>query len=63
MVTRYLYGMRLRGFSPGCQPREGLIGDKEDITGKYYDLLMYDRELTDEELREYELDYVGRYDD
>lgn len=59
----YVYGMRLRGFSPGCQPREGLIGGKEDHTGRYYDLLVYDRELTDEELREYELDYVGRYDD
>lgn len=21
----YLYGMRLRGYSPGCQPMEGLL--------------------------------------
>ena len=60
---KYLYGMRLRGFSPGCQPREGLVGYKEDITGKYYDLLVYDRELDDEELRSYELDYLGEIDD
>lgn len=50
-----LYGMRLRGFSPGCQPK-GVISRHDDLTGKYHDLLVYDRELTEEELRDYELD-------
>lgn len=55
---RYVYGMRLRGFSIGCQPMDGLKDNREDETGRYYDLLVYDRKLTEEELRAYELDFV-----
>lgn len=55
----YLYGMRLRGFSLGCQPMKGIIERRDDHTGKYYDLLVYSRKLTDEELERYELDYLG----
>ena len=55
---RYLYGMRLRGFSPGCQPMNGLIGCREDVTGKYYDVLAYDRELTQDEVNDYELERI-----
>ena len=31
-MTLYAYGMRLRGFSPGCQPMSGLVRcmDSED---------------------------------
>lgn len=58
-IEEYVYGMRLRGFSPGCQPMEGLL-EWRDATGtKYYDLLVYNRKLTDKECRDYELDYVG----
>ena len=56
----FLYGMRLRGFSPGCQPKEGLVERQNDVTGKYYDILVYNRELTTEELKNYELDFIGR---
>jgi len=57
---RYRYGMRLRGFSIGCQPMEGLIEARDDIIkGRYHNLLIYDRKLTDEEIEEYELDYLG----
>lgn len=52
----YKYGMRLRGFSIGCQPMKGLIERADDPTGQYYDLLIYDRELTEQEVRDYELD-------
>ena len=52
----YRYGMRLRGFSLGCQPMKGLMERVDDPTGKYYDILIYDRELTDQELADYELD-------
>ena len=55
---KFVYGMRLRGFSPGCQPMEGLLSREDDTTGKYYDLIVYDRKLTERELSEYELDYV-----
>lgn len=57
---RYKYGMRLRGFSPGCQPMEGLIERRDDIINRgYHDILIYDRKLTDKEVADYELDYLG----
>ncbi|MBR3205507.1 MAG: hypothetical protein IKF58_03695 [Bacillus sp. (in: Bacteria)] len=52
----YKYGMRLRGFSIGCQPMNGLVERQDDTTGKYHDILVYDRKLTEKELEEYELD-------
>lgn len=51
----FRYGMRLRGFSPGCQPMNGLVR-REDGDKRYYDILVYNRPLTDTELRDYELD-------
>lgn len=54
-----VYGMRLRGFSLGCQPMAGLINHYEDETGVYYDILEYNRPLTEQEQREYELDKLG----
>ena len=56
----FLYGMRLRGFSPGCQPKGGLVERQDDVTGRYHDILVYNRELTTEELKNYELDFIGR---
>ena len=56
----FLYGMRLRGFSPGCQPKEGFVERQDDVTGKYYDILVYNRELAEDELKNYELDFIGR---
>lgn len=53
---KYTYGMRLRGFSPGCQPMNGLVERRDDTTGKYYDILEYNRKLTEKEIRDYELD-------
>ena len=55
----YKYGMRLRGFSIGCQPMEGLYTRTDDPKGRYYDILVYDRMLTGAEVMEYELDYLG----
>lgn len=54
----YKYGMRLRGFSPMCQPK-GVIRREDDPTGKYYDVIVYDRELTSKEINDYELDYIN----
>lgn len=50
--------MRLRGCSVGAQP-DGFEIIENTIEDKYYDLLAYDRILTDEEIKEYELDYIG----
>jgi len=52
----YAYGMRLRGFSIGCQPMQGFIERQDDTTGRYHDILIYDRKLTEKELQDYELD-------
>ena len=57
-MKEYLYGMRLRGYSPGCQPMEGLLRVAPG-GGQYHDLLIYDRPLTEKELRDYELDYIN----
>ena len=55
----FQYGMRLRGFSPGCQPMTGLIERTDDVLNEYYDILVYDHALTLQEMAEYELDYIG----
>lgn len=56
----YKYGMRLRGFSIGCQPMEGFYERIDDHTGRYYDILVYDRMLTGAEVADYELTYLGK---
>lgn len=58
----YTYGMRLRGFSPGCQPMNGLVGSCDDPSGKYYSILSYDRELTAVEVEHYELTPIGTWE-
>lgn len=61
-IQTYWYGMRLRGFSPGCQPMDGL-GSVMKGNEKYYNILVYNRELTDEEIRDYELDRISEEGD
>lgn len=58
----FKYGMRLRGFSIGCQPMKGILYREDDMNGKYHDILVYSRELGDKECREYDLDYLGESD-
>lgn len=53
------YGMRLRGFSIGCQPMDGFVARTDDPKGRYYDILIYDRVLSGKEVMDYELDYLG----
>lgn len=55
---RYLYGIRLRGFSIGCQPMDGFVERLDDESGTYHDILVYDRELTQKEREDYELDRI-----
>lgn len=54
----YKYGMRIRGFSIGCQP-EGVVRRLDDQSGRFWDIIVYDRELTEEEIRHYSLTYIG----
>ena len=58
-MTERKYGMRLRGFAPMCQPKEGFVRREDDPSGRYYDILVYNRELTEKEVRNYELDPVN----
>ena len=57
--NEYRYGMRLRGFSPMCQPDEGLVRREDDVSGNYHDIIVYNRELSSEELDQYELDSLN----
>lgn len=59
-TVKYRYGMRLRGFSIGCQPMNGLCDVTDDPNGRYYDILAYDRMLTGDEVTNYELTYLGK---
>ena len=58
----YKYGMRLRGFSIGCQPMEN-FWERQDDDGshgrRYHDILVYTEKLEEQDLRNYELDYLG----
>lgn len=51
----FSYGMRLRGYSPGCQPK-GVLRREDDTSGKYHDIIVYDRQLPAGEIRDYELE-------
>ena len=51
--TSYVYGMRVRGFSPGRQPMNGFLESRVDPKRRYHDLLVYNRMLTKEEKRDY----------
>lgn len=55
MAKIYRYGMRKRGCSIGCQPKEGFIERSDSEDGKYWDIISYDRPLTEEETRHYSL--------
>ena len=37
---------------------QGLLERRDDTTGRYHDILIYDRELTEKELQDYELDSI-----
>ena len=52
----FRYGMRLWGFSIGCQPMDGFLRREDDTTGKYHDILVYDGQLTEREVYTYDLD-------
>ena len=56
----YAYGMNADiGFSPERRPHDGYYDYKIDKTGKYHEILLYERILTEEELQNCSLDYLG----
>lgn len=52
----YKYGMKLRGFSIGCQPKEGFV--RVEDSDKYWNIIVYNRELTQEEIDNYDLERI-----
>lgn len=42
--------------------REVLFAGEDDPTGRYWDIIVYDHQLTGKELIDYELDELGRVD-
>ena len=50
--------MRLRPAGPGAQPLEGLLRIAAG-GGQYHNLLIYDRPLTEQEISDYELDFIN----
>lgn len=58
----HIYGMKFRGFSPMAQPN-GAIDHMDIDKAKYgfYSLVGYDRQLSDDEVEDYELTYLGIY--
>ena len=57
-LIKFWYGMKSRGYSIGCQPKDGLIEVKDDPEGEYHNILVYDRRLTDKEIADYERAFV-----
>lgn len=58
-MKKYVYGMRLRGFSPGCQPMDGFVERRNSPCDTWYDVLVYSRRLTQKELSDYALTLIG----
>lgn len=64
MKKVYIYGMRLRGYSIGTQPKDTLgtfnmfmpLIDLEKHF--YHDLIGFTRKLAEEECNQYDLDYL-----
>ena len=62
-MTKYAYYMTQRPFSIGAQPKEGLVEVEdfdskkyiEDIDRRAWSRIVYDRELTEQEIEQYEL--------
>ena len=51
--------MRMRGYSPGCQPK-GVIRREDDPSGKYFDIIVYDKKLPLKEEKYYDLEFIGK---
>ena len=59
-MTLYRYGMRLRGFSPCCQPTKNFYRRYDDESGEYWDIISYTKQLAETEVKDYSLDYLGK---
>ena len=61
---RYFYATKSRSLNVDALLKKDFVMAcrNEDVGGsKYYDLLIYDGKLKDEEVEEYELEYMGAF--
>lgn len=56
----HLYGMRNRGFAPGCQPKGLIYWHDCSDDQPYHSIIGYRTKLLQKEERQYELDYLGK---
>ena len=56
---KYLYGMRLRPFGIACQPKEGFIERRDDPSNLFWDIIVYNRKLTNKEVYDFDLQFIG----
>lgn len=63
---KYFYVTKSRPFNADVYLKKGFVraSMNRDIDGcNYYDLLIYNKKLKDEEVRDLELEYLGEYGD
>lgn len=56
---KYLYGMRLRPFGIACQPKEGFVERRDDSSNAFWDIIVYNRKLTNKEVYDFDLQFIG----
>ena len=64
MEKLHRYGMRLRGYSMGTQPR-GVVEweDADKSKDGYWSYIYYNEKLTQRQMEDYDLDYLGESSD
>ena len=61
-IHAYKYGMRLRPYDIGCQPKDGFVCVAEGGTvdgRRYHNFIYYTNRLDRETADHYDLDYLG----
>lgn len=61
---RYVYARKSRHFNADAYLKKGFVmaSRNQDVDGsKYYDLVVYDKKLKDEEVKEWEFEYIGGF--
>lgn len=61
---RYYYATKSRSLNVDALLRKDFVmaSRNQDVDGsKYYDLVVYDKKLKDEEVKEWEFEYIGEF--
>lgn len=55
----YYYGMKLRPYGIGCQPKDMYLLIDCEPSARYHSIIYTLEKLSDEQLKAYDLDYLG----